>query len=337
MIQKTLTRDSNMELYRIMAMVFVMLFHAFGELDKNTDTGMVTIENSVILWFTGATYVCVDMFILLSGWYGIHARRSKLQAFIFQVLFYSFIVYAVTYVLFDDVEVTPGIFIRILTTDIYWFIPVYLMLYLCSGALNPFIRQASQHEYVMVLGSVFAMQCVFGWLNKHEAGYLSGCSPISFLILYLIGGYLRRFPNWLKNLSRKSLILLYLLLITAHWLLALFAKSSNSDYLIDMTWKYASPFIIIASCCLLLLFSKINIGYSKTINWVAASSFAVFLIHCFPFFYNNVFRPTVRGLYNALPVCFAIPTIMLFLIVLFLGSILADQFRIWMYRQIARH
>lgn len=71
MENKTVVRDSNMELYRIVAMLLVMLFHVFGKIDKIGDKLFPdTMETThvVNLLFTSATFVCVDMFVLLSGW-----------------------------------------------------------------------------------------------------------------------------------------------------------------------------------------------------------------------------------------------------------------------------
>ena len=97
MENKTIVRDSNMELFRIVAMITVMLFHLVGEMDLMTRTNgsSLKIDTSIILWFTSATFVCVNMFVLLSGWYGIRTRWEKLRSFIFQVLFFSVSIYPV--------------------------------------------------------------------------------------------------------------------------------------------------------------------------------------------------------------------------------------------------
>ena len=62
MENKTVVRDSNMELYRIVAMLLVMLFHVFGEIDQIGDKLFPdTLETThvVNLLFTSATFVCV--------------------------------------------------------------------------------------------------------------------------------------------------------------------------------------------------------------------------------------------------------------------------------------
>ena len=92
------TRDSNMELFRIVSMLLVMVFHIhfISFCDFNNDT--LNFEDNPINAYlrilgTTLTFTCVDVFILLSGWYGINTKISKIREFIFQVLFYSFPLY----------------------------------------------------------------------------------------------------------------------------------------------------------------------------------------------------------------------------------------------------
>ena len=135
-------RDSNMELYRIIAMLMVILLHVFGEYNiiyKQYHTP----EHIINILLTCTTFVCVDMFVLLSGWYGINTRWEKIKAFIFQVLFYSIALYIVILTFFDAESFSWRFFTHIFIFDSYWFIPVYLMLYLFAPALNPFIKQSS--------------------------------------------------------------------------------------------------------------------------------------------------------------------------------------------------
>lgn len=74
------TRDSNMELYRIVAMFMVIFFHVFGEIDilnNELFSNKFELKYYINLLFTSATFICVDMFVLLSGWYGINTKWNN--------------------------------------------------------------------------------------------------------------------------------------------------------------------------------------------------------------------------------------------------------------------
>lgn len=323
-------RDSNMELYRIIAMLMVILLHVFGEYNiiyKQYHTP----EHIINILLTCTTFVCVDMFVLLSGWYGINTRWEKIKAFIFQVLFYSIALYIIILTFFDTESFSWRFFTHIFIFDSYWFIPVYLMLYLFAPALNPFIKQSSHKQYLTILVSLIVMQTIYGCLNMRESGYFEGCSPISFVILYFLGAYLHRFSEQFNKISKKTWLFFFIMLVSLSCILALLSNYMLYEFLSSLAWKFSSPIVIAAAACLLLLFSKINIGYNRFINWIAASSFAAFLIHCFPPVYQECFSPLVRTIYQHFTYPIAIFILIGLTLVLYVLCILIDQIRIRIY------
>lgn len=335
---KPTRRDSNMELFRIFCMFLVMLFHVYGMADVfNNDLPSCQrpLPQLLTQLLVSATFGCVDVFILLSGWYGINTKRSKVAAFLFQVLFYSVISYTLFVALCADVSFSPSFLVHIFIFDDYWFVPTYLLLYIFAPALNDFVRKAPHRQFKMLLIAIIVMQSIYGWMSPREAGYLEGRAPFSFIILYMLAGYLRRFPVRIKLYSKTQLFLLYLAATTVNALLADTAKSMENQTLVDIVYRFSSPFIIFSSICLLLIFSKIEIGYNKTINWIAASSFAAFLVHCFPLFISHVFTPQLNEWYHSLSGIGFVALSTLYIIAIYAASILIDQIRIRVYRLIA--
>ena len=92
---QTKRRDSNFELLRIVAMVLVMLVHV-----NYAALGGVTHEELLATPWTGFVrilceqlcIICVNLFILLSGWFGIRPTLGKLASLLFQVLFIGIVV-----------------------------------------------------------------------------------------------------------------------------------------------------------------------------------------------------------------------------------------------------
>jgi surface polysaccharide O-acyltransferase-like enzyme len=99
---KSKVRDSNMELLRIVAMILVMVVHAnFRAMHFPTGYDLAISPSSVFLrYFTESlSIICVNVFVLLSGWYGIHFKISRLLEFIFQVMFFSIVIFALFFIL----------------------------------------------------------------------------------------------------------------------------------------------------------------------------------------------------------------------------------------------
>lgn len=107
----------------------------------------------------------------------------------------------------------------------------------------------------------------------------------------------------------------------------------------QLTWSifnYVNPLVIIGAVALLKTFAGIKAKHNRYINWVAASSFAVFLVHCNPNIGTPYFKPFMQQIYNDYSgiVCFAAFTFVC--IAIYLISILLDQPRKWLWRIISR-
>ena len=102
-IQQTKSvRDSNMELLRIIAMILVMIVHAnFRALPiPSVEDCNIECGSSFLRFFTESfSIICVNLFILLSGWYGIKFKINRLIEFIFQVLFFSIVCCLIYYII----------------------------------------------------------------------------------------------------------------------------------------------------------------------------------------------------------------------------------------------
>ena len=188
------TRDSNMELLRIFAMFLVMIFHIdFISIDGIDPINPVLrpINSYIRIFLSLASFTCVDIFVLLSGWYGIHLKSTKLKSFLFQVFFFSILSY-ICFVLYG--KGNTKLLLHIFFFDAYWFIPIYISLCFISPVLNLYIDNCSQKKLKTTILLLLFIQCCYGWISPQERGWNEGCSPISFINLYLIARYARLYP-----------------------------------------------------------------------------------------------------------------------------------------------
>ena len=85
--QKSVIRDSNMELLRIIAMIGILVLHAdyfalgFPKMGDCSSSPLFTIFIESIF------IISVNLFVLLSGWYGIKPRKKVF----FESLFSDFL------------------------------------------------------------------------------------------------------------------------------------------------------------------------------------------------------------------------------------------------------
>lgn len=84
-------RDSNMELLRIVAMFLVLVVHAdYYSLGAPTSAELQTepLTSVTRIFFQILGVGASNLFILISGYYGIHPSLKGFYKFIFQILFF---------------------------------------------------------------------------------------------------------------------------------------------------------------------------------------------------------------------------------------------------------
>ena len=95
-------RNSNIELLRIIAMVMILGLHVNFLAIKIPSTQDITsspLQSFIRLFAEYACIVGVNIFVLISGWFGINYKTKGLCNFLFQSLFFSlmiFLVFALT-------------------------------------------------------------------------------------------------------------------------------------------------------------------------------------------------------------------------------------------------
>lgn len=120
---------------------------------------------------------------------------------------------------------------------------------------------------------------------------LEGKNLTNFILLYVVGNTLKvyrekweKIPSWILILSFLVINIVTLLL----WML-------NNDNLIgtviwSVTFPYCSPLLYANAILVFMMIGKMKFQ-SKSVNWMAASAFAVYLIHYHPIVFNNVLKP----------------------------------------------
>ena len=86
-IEQSVVRESNIELLRIISMILVLLSHAsYTSLTPPTIADISTSLDSAFLRVLAESFsvVCVNLFVLISGWYGIKVRWSRFAELIFR-------------------------------------------------------------------------------------------------------------------------------------------------------------------------------------------------------------------------------------------------------------
>jgi hypothetical protein len=134
--------------------------------------------------------------------------------------------------------------------------------------------QNNKRAFLVLLLFYGAFVFYFGWWFSNLL-HLRGYSVLSFIFLYLIGRFIFLHTATIGSKRKYVYLFLYLLFSLATALIVKLMLITN--HIVVKGFAYNSPFVIAATVSLFLFFRNLNFT-NKTINWLASSALAVYLI-----------------------------------------------------------
>ena len=202
---KALNRQSNFELMRIAAMIMIVAHHfsVHGGFDFNQAS--VTFNQVWIQFLRFGGKIGVDIFVLLSGYFLVTAKKlniKKIIRFWGQVFFYSVIFFIVFLLIFRN-NLTTMELIKNTIKDFMpitfrgaWFASTYFVLYLLSPYINRLIYSLDKRALEKLLLLMTVLWCILPTITTEQ--YQSN-TFIIFVYLYILAGYLRLYDNKIIN------------------------------------------------------------------------------------------------------------------------------------------
>ncbi len=316
-------RQSGVELLRIIAIFMVLAGHANARvlgLPLPSDFVSSTSSSVVRMLLSSVVVAGVDIFVMISGWFGIHAKPRGLAKLLFQVFFLLWGIYVVFLLTGNATLNAHDIKVCLTLTEEYWFVMAYIGLYVLSPVLNAFVEKASKREFQMVLAGFYVFQCYYCWLSG-TVDYFSGYSVTFLCGLYLTARYFRLYPVEVIASHGTAVFLACLFVVTAVSGVAM-ARFGNGARML----RYDNPLIIISSLGLLSTFARMRF-HSRVVNSLATACFAVYIIHFDPLVFHY-FAMAVRWIYQSTSGLLAVAEIGAFLVAVFLACWLVDRVRL---------
>ena len=328
-------RDSNIELLRVLSMLLVLVVHAsFKSLGVPNALEIQQDPISAFLRFTSesVSIVCVNVFVLISGWFGIVPKLNRFCEFLFQIIFYWILIYVLMVSFGKTQRICGSDVFEILKYDSYWFVRAYLLLYIISPVLNSFVNNSQKNSIELFLFLFYTAQTIFGFIIDNR-WFDNGYSPLSFMGLYILARYLRTYPCSFFN-KKWNVIQLYFFTMIILTFIAFLCSLHSFPYTMRL-YNYSSPLVIILSVCFFYFFVDFRFS-NKFVNSIAVSCFSVYLLHTHPLLFDQYYLSLVRNLYIAEPrFCFLLYTLILMLL-FFAISILIDKIRILLWKVICQ-
>lgn len=324
-------RQSGIELLRIVAIVMVLVCHANARvlgLPSRAEVFSVPAPSIARMLFGAMAVYGVNIFVMISGWFGIHAKPKGLAKLLFEVLFLLWGIYAVFLLTGNATFNMHDIKVCLALTDEYWFVMAYVGLYIFSPVLNAFVEKASKRELQLLLVGFYVFQCYYCWASG-TLDYFSGYSITFFFGLYLTACYFRLYPVRILSRHGGLVYVASLAVVTTVSVVALVLVGNWARML-----RYDNPLVIVGAIGLLNAFSHLRF-HSRLVNSLATACFAVYIIHFDPLVFHY-FAMAVKSIYNSTSGLVTVAAISMFLVAVFLACWLIDRVRLCASRFVFR-
>lgn len=281
-------RSSNIELFRIISMLMIVAHHYLvnsGLLKCIDAQASLHFKDYFLLLFGWAGKTGINCFVLITGYFMCtsHITKRKFGKLLAERYFYAIALWCIFF--FTGYEAfSTDVFIKMIfpfVTVTNNFTSCFLLFYLLIPVLNKLIRILTEKEHLWLMVWCLGVYVLLpSFVNATVAfNYVTW-----FIVLYIIASYIRLYPkNWFSNTKVMAILMIVSLILS--WasvaVLATFSRVAGKN--IGISYFFVSDsnkvLALVTSISAFLFFKSVEIGYSKIINTIAASTFGVLLIH----------------------------------------------------------
>lgn len=280
----THARQSNLELFRIILMLLIIAHHYVVNSGlSGLIQGDPTSKSSIFLLSAGAFgKIAINCFVLITGYFMCksHITLKKFLKFILEVIFYYVVIYLLFCFLggtnFSLKELLLRAFpIKSIASD---FTSAYVILFLLIPFINILVKNLNKYQHLALLVILIFVYTLLGSIEEIPVlhNYVSW-----FFVVYLVGSFIRLYPGKLSsNLKFWGVAsVASLIACIASIFLCISTKNHTLTYIYYYVIDSNKILAVISSISLFMLFKNIPIRQNKFINYLAASTFGVLLIH----------------------------------------------------------
>lgn len=277
------TRQSNFELLRIVAMLFIVIRHFsfYGGLDKSGSE--IFINQLFITGVQPLGKLGVDLFVLISAYFLVGKSKVTVKKTVKlwgQVFFYTCSFFIISIIvnpnnfsmmkLFESIcpVVYPGL----------WFIKTYFVFFLLTPFLNMVVNSLDKKSHETVIALFFILWCLLP--NIIQEGF-QFCELLWFCFLFMVAAFIKKWEDNTKVSPAKCFLLAFAVFV----LFIIYGLAGTKFGIIVKAYHPHAMNSVFNLLCSLFIFmgvKNINIKSSKAgayINTVASATFGVYLIH----------------------------------------------------------
>ena len=281
-------RSSNLELFRIIVMFFVVMHHYVinsGLFETILAKSVFSVGDYVMILLAGFGKIGINCFVLITGYFMCTSKITFRKYFklLLEVMLYKIIIYLV-FLACGYEKISGGAILRTflpITSLSDGFTDCFLVFYLTIPFLNILVDNMDKRIHFrlnVLLLVAYSLFVSLPWMTVRY-NYLTW-----FVVLYFIASYIRRYPvAFLENKKAcgiaAALLFVFCLLSIAGGMYGVSKGAAGYTKVYTFVSDCPKPLAVAFSVTAFCFFKSINLRYNKFINTVSATTFGVLLIH----------------------------------------------------------
>lgn len=280
-------RDSNLELYRIIAMFLILCGHYVFNSGLLTEMWGNLSANSLFYYAFGIWgKTGINCFVMITGYFMCTSQISlrKFLKLLLQIEFYNIII-AVIFLSIGYKGYNWGNFLldimpfRSISTG---FISCFIFFYLLIPFLNVMVKALSRMMHIKLILLLLTIYCFMLYLPHSVVtfNYVSW-----FVVLYFVSSYIRFYPESIYKSDNSKVwgwlslaaIFMSFFSVVSIMLLNRYCNTEIHSFLFVLDSNALLAFLTGATT--FMFFKNLRIKNYKIINAIAATTFGVLLIH----------------------------------------------------------
>lgn len=304
-------RNSTVEFLRILSMLLIVWFHLCGrglglfseEIPNGGDNSLPLI----VMQALGKTGVPIFMFI--SGYYGVRFKWNRLKDILIQAVLYTIVFYSIA-CLFLPIFQFRVFVLQVFGVSGIWFVNCYIVLYILSDGINAVLDKLNFKAFSIVV-LILLYIAVGKWIGKE-----GGCNLFTMIEYYIIARYVRKYVGSYKSIVKWMMIpsvVLFVLPICYGYCCGYYSA------IYPYVFSYYNPLLILVAMSMVVSADDFK-THNKTINYVAGSVLAVYMLH------ENCYTPEIVAPFLHFD-NFSVLNATFVILIVFVIAVLIDKFR----------
>ena len=280
----------------------------------------------------------MSIFILISGYFGIQTSVERVLKLELKVWIYSVIQGIIIYILIDNSIMRLIKSAMPIVTNKYWFLTGYMLLMIFAPFINCAIEKMSKVQYKKLLIIMLVVFFAIPTILYFDILGDNGKNIINMLFIYLLGGYLRKYPEdtFEQRVYRRMFIIAFVFSFILNIGMSVLTNGVHCPMSRD-----CSVFVVLEAVSIFMLFKNITLK-SPVINSLAKHVIAVYmleslvrkLIELFVFDYTQYYDCTYWFVVN---IILAIITVAICIIVDYLRDFVLDNIEDFLIKKLKSH